>query len=285
MELYFQKFPIISYNNITIRNISERVSVLTTPKLAPMNYYPYELGNGLRPDQIARNYYSDPTLDWLIWVVNGIVDPYYGWYLYDEDFKNYIDSKYGDLDTASQSIAFWRTNWPSDVNEITSDYFDRLDGSFKKYYEPVWGAKTKILSYRRKQDDLMMNTNKISKYSITMNSANNFANGELLHFYYSDVQIGFAECITANSTEIIVRNHVGNTSAGTIRSRASKLVNAEIVSITTMVNNIPDVEGKYWEYVSWWDVETEKNEGKRFIDLLDVNQVMPIAEEIRKALQ
>ncbi len=292
-ELYFIKFPTITYNNLSVRDISERVTMITTPGLAPMNYYPYELANNLRPDQISYAYYQDATLDWLIWITNAQIDPYYDWHLYEEDFGNYISEIYGDLATATQTAIYWRTNWPSDDQTISVQYFNNLDGSFKKYYEPVWGENARILSYRRKQEDLLMNTNKIVNYTLA-NTVGSFTKGDLLQFWYTGEQIGSLQCLQANSTNVIAEHIIVDLTqvpSGSlldnsvfIRSRANNAIRCNISLVTNLVENIPDAEGKFWEAVSWYDYENEKNENNRFIDLLDVNQVMPVAELVRKAL-
>jgi hypothetical protein len=282
-ETYFSKFPVITYQDYRVRNITERVSVITKAKSSAMVYYPYELGNELRADQLAGAYYNDPDLDWMIYLANDIVDPYYGWHIYELDFEDYIISKYGTLDIAEQTIAFFRTNWPSDEHVITPKYFDDLDGHFKKYYQPKWGAKRTILSYERRQDDITVNTNKIVQYSITMTNGA-FANGELLVINYQGDDSGRCECMIANSSVLITKNHVDNTSVGVIRSHSNTSVQATINSRTVLVNNIPDIEEDYWEAVSMFDVERENNEHNRFLDLLADNYVLPTAEAIRKQL-
>jgi hypothetical protein len=282
-ETYFSKFPVITYLDYQVRNITERVSIITKAKSAAMVYYPYELGNELRADQLANSYYKDADLDWIIYLSNDIVDPYYGWHIYDMDFEDYIIDKYGDIDDAEQRIAFFRTNWPIDLHVITPKYFDDLDGAFKKYYQPKWGAKRTILGYERRQDDITINTNKIVQYSITMSNGV-FTNGELLVINYLGDDSGRCECISANDTVLITKNHVDNTSVGVIRSRSNTSVQATINSRTVLVDNIPDIEEAYWEAVSMFDVERENNEHKRFLDLLADNYVFPTAEEIRKEL-
>lgn len=282
-ETYFSKFPVITYQDYRVRNITERVSVITKARTSAMVYYPYELGNELRPDQLAGAYYDDPDLDWMIYLANDIVDPYYGWHIYDMDFNDYIIDKYGTLDIAEQTIAFFRTNWPSDEHVITPKYFDDLDGHFKKYYQPKWGAKRTILGYERRQDDITVNTNKIVQYSITMTNGA-FANGELLVINYLGDDSGRCECMIANSSVLITKNHVDNTSVGIIRSHSNTSVQAIINSRTVLVDNIPDIEEAYWEAVSMFDVERENNEHNRFLDLLADNYVLPTAEAIRKQL-
>lgn len=279
-EYYFSKLPLIEYNNFQVRNITERVTMVTTPRLAPIDYYEYELGNSLRADQLAGAYYQDPTLDWLIWVVAKITDPYYGWYLYQPDFDNYIIEKYGDIATAIQTIAFWRTNWPSDDQVISVDSFNRLDGTFKKYFQPNWGNGTKILNYNRRQDDTTVNTNKIVNYSITANTGL-FSNGDLMIINSLGIDVGVAECMIVNTTNIIAKNLIGQTSIGVFRNRANT-VNANIVGFVNVSINIPDVEGAFWEPVSYYDIENEANENKKFIDVLGSNFVMDVAETIRK---
>ena len=282
MEPYFSKFPLITYNNYQARNITERVTLITTPRLAAIDYHPYELANNLRADQLAGAYYNDPNLDWMLYIINGIVDPYYGWHLYDLDFNNYIIDKYGNLDTAEQSIVFFRNNWPSDSHKITPEYFNNLAGEFKKYYQPVWGPKQRIISYERRPDDMTMNTNKIVNYLVT--GTFTFDPGDLLIVNNGGLNVGRAECISANATNVIAKNLIDLTTTGELRLSSNTSMVATITSVATIVENVPDVEGAFWEPVSYFDIEREANEYKRFIDVLDISYVMPTAEEIRKAL-
>lgn len=282
-ETYFSKLPIIAYNNFQVRNIAERVAIVTTPRIAPLEFYPYELGSNIRADQLAFDYYDDPNLDWMIYLVNGIVDPYYGWHVYDLDFYKYIDQQYGSLDIAEQTIAYFRTNWPAFPQDVTTTYFDNLDGHFKKYFEPVFGYKQKIIAYRRRRDDLTMNTNKIVKFDITMTSPGSFANGELMEVYVSGAPVGRCECVSANDSVMVARHLMDQAEAGQLRSRANNFITATIDLATDLSVNIPDIEGAFWEPVSYFDIEREKNENKRFIDVLDSAFVMDTSEVIRKA--
>ena len=290
-ETYFSKFPIITYENYQIRNIAERAVVVTKAKIAPFDYFPYELGNNLRPDQLANAYYGDPTLDWMIYIVNDIVDPYYGWHLYDLDFDDYIIQKYGDLGTAQQTIAFWRTNWPIDTRTLTVDAFGRQPDEFKKYWVPVWGkTKGTIIGYSRRQDDTTVNTNKIVQYTITAGTGT-ISEGDLVAFNYTTTFTGQGEVVTANSTTMILKNvysalgdPAGNTTAGTINLLSNNDVFVNITNAVNLVEDITELEGSFWEPVSYYDVENEANTNKRFIDLLGDNVVFPTSESIRKAL-
>src|SRR6476646_7545221 len=107
-ENYFNKFPQIVYNNKITRNITERVTLPVETRSIPQAFYPFQLGNGLRSDSVAYSYYSDPTIDWLIWLTNGITDPFYDWYLYPDEFNNMLQAKYGN-EGETQSAAIART--------------------------------------------------------------------------------------------------------------------------------------------------------------------------------
>jgi hypothetical protein len=65
--------------------------------------YDYDVQSGDRPDIIAYKYYDDPTLDWVILLVNNIIDPQFEWPLDDRSFERYMRKKYGSLEAAKQT--------------------------------------------------------------------------------------------------------------------------------------------------------------------------------------
>lgn len=285
METYFSKLPIIEYDGVTTRNITERVVMVTTPRMVPTNYYPYELKNNLRADQLAGNYYQDPNLDWMIYTVNNIVDPYYGWHLYEEDFEEFIIKKYGGIDYSQQLIAFYRNNWYDHLDEVTVSYYLAMTPDHKKYYEPVWGSAQKIKGYRRREWDWTMSTNRIEQWQITQ-SANAISNNQLLVIRDGDgFDVGWAYAVMTNSSVMLVKHIIGNnTPTNTIREWSNNANWATINSVTVLQTSIPDTEAVFWEPVSYYDVEREANENKRFIELLDSGFALETSEEIRKAL-
>ena len=56
----------------------------------------------------ASKYYDDPTLDWIIFLVNDIVDPYYDWPLSDESFDSYMRTLYGSTAEAKSTVFEYR---------------------------------------------------------------------------------------------------------------------------------------------------------------------------------
>lgn len=92
--MYFRYFPLITYNNKTTRNILLRAKVIETVFNKYEAFYPYVIKDGQRADIIANEVYGDSNLDWVIYLVNNIEDPYYGWPMSDKDFNSYLEMKY-----------------------------------------------------------------------------------------------------------------------------------------------------------------------------------------------
>lgn len=109
MAYMFEQWPTVSYDldkkgkplqltNITVRF---KINELLLNKTAVM--YEYNVQNGERADIIAHKYYEDATLDWVIYLINSIIDPQFEWPMDDKSFDRYMRNKYGSLATAKQT--------------------------------------------------------------------------------------------------------------------------------------------------------------------------------------
>lgn len=88
---YFTNFPKISYGNNIVRNILLSVTI-TTDNVKSIS--PLTLNEGERSDIVADLLYDRPSFDWLLWMTNDIIDPYYDWYLTSDQLENYVNEKY-----------------------------------------------------------------------------------------------------------------------------------------------------------------------------------------------
>ena len=158
---YFEKFPIILYKNTQTRNISERVKIKPSTRRFTTAFYPFEIVNGLRADVVSNSYYDDPTMDWLIYLTNGITDPYYDWYLHPEEFDAYIIKKYGSIEISQEGTSHYQTNWAEDPINMTISSWTAALSQIQKYYVPIFGARGIVMSYTRRKEDWTVNTNKI----------------------------------------------------------------------------------------------------------------------------
>ena len=105
-DRYFQNLPNLIYSDTLCKDITKRVKLVDTKKNSPYSYYPYTIKDQLRSDQISEYYFGTPYLDWLIYLSNGIIDPYYGWYLSEQDFDSFILEKYGSYETSIKKIKY-----------------------------------------------------------------------------------------------------------------------------------------------------------------------------------
>lgn len=165
---YFEPFPTVDYdikkngNTEEVTNLFLRFKVLNVFKNQSAVYYNYNIKDGERPDVIAAKYYEDPSLDWIILLVNNMVDPQFDWPLDLKSFDNYIIKKYGGVSTAreqihhyeqitqQQEVLFDGTIIPEEYFEVDLTTYNTLSSSEKRivtsyeYEERLNEAKREI---------------------------------------------------------------------------------------------------------------------------------------------
>tara|TARA_B100001778_G_scaffold331145_1_gene335043 strand:+ start:577 stop:1155 length:579 start_codon:yes stop_codon:yes gene_type:complete len=112
---YFKNIPKVSYdingtepnNFLSVTNIMKRVKF--KPKIIEdiVDYYPYFVKEGERPDIISFNEYGTIAYAYLIMLVNNIYDPLFDWPLSSQQFEKYIESKYGSVSSAMGTTKYF----------------------------------------------------------------------------------------------------------------------------------------------------------------------------------
>lgn len=111
---YFEDFPTISYpyvgkiaggsdyklTLIDSLDIMIRFRIKDKVLSNPLLYYVYEWKDGDRPDTVARNYYGNADLAWLVMMSASRFDALYDFPLPSKQFNDYIISKYGSIEDA-----------------------------------------------------------------------------------------------------------------------------------------------------------------------------------------
>ena len=290
---YFDNLPNMYYANTLCKDITRRAIVTMANAAAPFTFYPYDIQSHLRSDHIAEYYYDQPELDWLVHAANEIVDPYFGWYQDDQTFEYAIIQKYGSVVEAQERIKHYINNWASDDTIISpSDYSSSIEQVLRKYWTPVYGAKLKLLGYKRKESDITQNTNQIWHYEI---SANNGASGFAINERVSiratgtDTSIGSGEVETSNNTIVRIRNVSGVVEANTSTSLdligVTSGANISSVFSNNYYTNIPAGEFVYYSPVSFYDWEQEENEKRRTLVLVGDNISSQITEEFERLMK
>lgn len=297
---YFDRFPIITYNGVPVRNILARTRLSDSTKNEPKNFVPHKLSDSIiRPDLIANAYYDDQDLDWLVYFSNSVVDPYHDIYKNEENFLKYIEFKYGSLVIARDKIAFYRTNWAtSEDSGITAEAYDALSLNLQKYYSPVIDYYNRITSYNRKEQDWIVSTNMIRGLAVDTFAGATI--GDIFQQTMSNAVVAKGELIAIDETNYIMymKNIVGtfvDTAGNSLEGRYDSSGTYEVSAVTNPSvgsnllsgsnDNIPSDELVYWEAVTHYDNELELNELKRNIQLLRNSQKGVAKEQLFNLLR
>lgn len=282
---YFTEFPQVDYGGTKCIDITRRVRLQESILRQPTLFYPFVLKNEMRPDTLAFDYYKDPSAEWVVQLANQIIDPYYGWYLSDDEFNAYILKKYGNFADAQSKIHHWETNWSdNDFNISVEHYNEGLPETLKKYWIPNYGFGSKVISYRRRQESWTASTNQIAQ--INVGNGSSFASGERVDFFQTGQLAGTAEVMTANSDTLIVQ-HVQNnvlSSSLTVVGQTSNAQSNTASGSSVLQQVIPFDEMVYWSPVFIYDLELANNEKNKFVTLIDVNYFPQLQADLKTKL-
>lgn len=95
MSGFFSNFPTIDYNGKKIRDIMKRSIAIEKIKNVGVPLQPFKLEENERCDYLASALFSRPDFDYIFYMLNDIIDPYYEWYLTQEQLDELIATKYG----------------------------------------------------------------------------------------------------------------------------------------------------------------------------------------------
>ncbi len=300
---YFSKFPTISYNGFNVKNLMVAAKVVDRYTNLPYVYDRIEIDAEQRADKVAYDYYGDQYLSWAIYYANKTVDPYYGWYLSEDDFQKHLEDEEGSLEEAQTRVIEFRSNWYSDDRKILPTHFVAMFGEYaephSKYWTPIYSdSDDRVLYYGRRRSENIVNTNKLVRVGVSNNSPSKFASGDLvdLKTVPGATAIATGEIVDANSTFVTFKNYIGSAIANgyTIALDSNSEIYTTIANYTTSnsfassvwtITNISDEEYIYWTPYTAYDVEREKNESLKNIKLIDTNTVKKISDSLEEELR
>lgn len=280
MSSFFKYFPTLLYSNTVATNVIAKIRFEESVAKNLAVFLPYEIQEGQRPDQIAENYYNDPTYDWVIYLSNNITDPYHQWPKTQNIFENFIVAKFGSIANAQQQTAYYRVNYQSDDRVISTAAYDALSAAQKQYWAPILGYNNRVINYQRKEMYDAVETNKIVSLTGTFGL---FTENTLLKQSSSVTgTVSFA-----NSSNIVIKHVLGTWQANTTvyHSLTNAVANATITSVSTIANPIASDELAYWSPVSQYDAEFEKNEAQKHIKLLSSSYIDIIEKDMKDLLK
>lgn len=274
MGKYFSKFPAITYDGHIAKNLLRRAKIDKSLNSSPHTYYNYEVPEETRADVISSDYYGNPDYSWLIYLANGIVDPYHDYFMSETDFNLYIAKKYGSIQRAMNSVHCWALSWGTDTREISPVEYEALPGSHKKYWTAkVATAYSQPSSYVRSRDENVVSTNRMA--IVTVSNPENYEVGTV--FVGTDVSENeYRAIIDKVGTDSLTLKHI----LGSIESDDYVLPDDCLYHIA----NIPADEADYWFPLTKYDYEAAVNAGKRHIQLVNKQLSYQAEKELKKVL-
>ena len=120
MSNYFNRVPDFEYvSRLPDANISDYIPVKNLFKRGQLRedifqdlsvFTKYQIKGDDRPDNVADNFYDDPTLDWIVLLSNNIVNVQSEWPLSQADFFTYLSEKYPDENVLYSGIHHYEAN-------------------------------------------------------------------------------------------------------------------------------------------------------------------------------
>ena len=280
---YFNKLPLITYDNNIAVNIMARAKLSDNIKSDRSALLPYTLEDGDRMDTVARAYYGNAGYSWLIWFSNETVDPYFDMPLGDLDFQEYMRTKYGSIELAQRKIAFYRTNGAVDDRKITTAQFNSFVNGEQKYWEPELDYLLNIKGYVRNTNPQTINTSRIASITFTQTGiqSGQFKVGEEIQ--QSGTVYGFATYVS--NSQLTVQHVNGNYTVGaTVTGRESGAKGTIVAANNTVATTQAFNDVTYWQPITFYDQEMEQNELKREIFLTDSRLKNQIEQDLKRAM-
>lgn len=273
MARYFDRFPVIDYDGTIAKHILTRVDFTDQSKKDLYSTFEFTLQEGFeRPDLLSYNYYGSSKFDWMIYLVNNVVDPYYDMYRPTEDFKSYMETKYGSISNSRSIIKFYRTNWHDDDRVITPTQYEALPATetsnHRKYWRPKITNTGSVIGYERVKEDWIVSTNKIVSLTLTV-SPESFALGDRV----SQTSTGASATVDFIDLQnnLLTVKHV----TGTFEVNEEEGISA----VDLIKENIPADEAEYWYVVNAYEEEQETNELKRNVIVLKSSYLAEVEKQ------
>lgn len=124
MAFFFDNFPKVNYDirgngkTVLVQNPLLRFKLKEILKSRASLFYSHSIQDGQSAQFIAKQYYGDESLEWILYFINEIIDPLYDWPLDYQNLLNFVKNKYGSVPAAQAQIV--KYEWI--IQEQTTDF-------------------------------------------------------------------------------------------------------------------------------------------------------------------
>ncbi len=136
---FFRYFPTtIDISGHVLVNLSKKILLGKNLSGESTIYYRYRLSDGERLDTLAKKLYDSEEYQWIIMLVNNMMDPRQELPMSHQEFNEFLKQKYGSVETAMSTTHHLEDEYGEWVNEdypyyknvITMyDYEDKINES------------------------------------------------------------------------------------------------------------------------------------------------------------
>jgi len=130
----YSKFPLINYNGLSLAEITRRLTISNSVKNRVGTYDLYLVKEGERIEDLAYRIYGDPNYNWVIMLMNDIIDPFYDWAMSSRELDAHVTTSY----TNPAGIHHWELNGKVVTEQLGAvsitnfTYEDRLNEERRK---------------------------------------------------------------------------------------------------------------------------------------------------------
>ena len=96
MPKYSKTLPKLTYNGVTIADITHRIDMLKSVRKYEALYYTVRISEDMTPELLAEKIYGDQDYWWIICTINKVIDPLYDWVKRETEVYAYVDKLYDD---------------------------------------------------------------------------------------------------------------------------------------------------------------------------------------------
>ncbi len=146
MAKYTELLPKLEYNGVSIVDITHRFNMLDSVKRFHSHFYEETIAEGATAEMISFDLYGTHDYWWLIYAINGIIDPFYDWLMSEAELTLFVEKKYDNVCSDGVSIdeescILADGTWTLGMNIIhhwEDDEFVRFEeNNVEQTYEPI----------------------------------------------------------------------------------------------------------------------------------------------------
>lgn len=93
--MFFTNFPEIVYDGRLMKDLSVATIIKSKIKNNPNLFFYYLVEDYETPESLAFDFYGQTHYNYIIMLMNDIVDPFYDWYIPANELEIYCERKYG----------------------------------------------------------------------------------------------------------------------------------------------------------------------------------------------